>query len=117
MTFQDVLTGVLASADYPSAKRDSFIRTFYDYLFLKLLVEIEGTEPQLYQKLMNYFNDPKASSQEVQAGLQEAYANPELKDKLDKVVEEVTGELADDVAKFATEEEKQKILNTLPQTI
>lgn len=114
MTVRDVLTAVLSNSNYPDSKRESFIRTFYDYLFVKLLAEIEKDDPTLYQKLMAYFDDPVGKSQEIQEGMQEAYQNPVLKEKMDKVVEEIAGELTGDIASYATQEQKQKIISSLP---
>ncbi len=115
VSFQDVLTNILVTADYPEVKREGFLRTFYEYLLVSMIKEIEATNPELYQKLMNYFSDTSATDREIQEGLQEAYGNPEIKEKMDKVVDKILGELVGDVAKYASDDQKKRILASVRQ--
>lgn len=112
-TLRDILTNILVTADYPEVKREGFIRSFYEYLMVKVLNEIRENDPTLHQKLMGYFDDTAASEGDIQEGLQEAYQNPQLKEKLDKVVDEVIGELIGDFTKYATDDQKRKVLTSL----
>lgn len=113
LTARDILTNILVTADYPEVKREGFMRTFYEYLMVKVLKEVEQDDPQLYQKLMGCFADETATDREIQEGLQEAYGNPQLKEKMDKVVEQVIGELVSDVSKYSNEEQKKRITQAL----
>lgn len=115
MTLRDILVNILVTANYPQAKRTGFIKSFYEYLMVKILSEIQETNPALHQTLVSYFDDSASFEKEMQEGLREAYKNPELKARIDKVVDEVFSELAKDISKFATSEQKQKILSSLPQ--
>ncbi len=115
ISFNDILTNILVVGNYPDVKREGFVRTFYEYIIVKMLNDLEKTKPELYQKLAACFSDDAATDKEIQEGLQEAYQNPELKERIDKVMEEVMGEFVTDVAKYSTKEQKQKILAGLPQ--
>lgn len=98
-TFRDVLTNVLVTANYPEVKRQGFINTFYEYLILRIFEEIQKVDENLHQKLLGYFGEnAMTSDKDIREGLQEAYQNPQLKLKIDKIIDEVTGELAQDVA-------------------
>lgn len=109
-SFNDILTNILVVGNYPDVKREGFIRTFYEYLTVKMLNELEKTKPELYQKLAAYFSDDLATDREIQEGLQEAYQNPELKEIIDRVTEEVMAEFVADVANYSTEEQKKAII-------
>lgn len=114
---RDILTNFLVTADYPEVKREGFIKSFYEYLMIRLLEQIRESDPQLHQKLISYFDDESTSDRDIQEGLQEAYQNPELKEKLDKVVDEVIGELVGDFTKYATDDQKNKVLASLPKSV
>lgn len=114
-TLRDILTNILVTADYPEVKREGFIKSYYEYLMVRLLDEIKTNDPVLHQKLISYFDDSSSSEKEIQEGLQEAYQNPILKPKLDKIVDEIIGELVGDFAKSATEDEKSKVLASVKQ--
>lgn len=110
MNFRDILTNILVTANYPEQKRTQFINTFYEYLFVKLLNVLQVSDPITYHKLLEALEGAENSVDRINQSLQEAYKVPELKEKIDKVIEEVLGELAGDIVSSATEEQKAKIL-------
>ena len=111
ITLRDVLTNILVTADYPEVKREGFIKSFWEYLMVMVLEEIKTNNPSLHQKLMGYFQGDEFSDRDIQEGLQEAYQDPELKEKLDKVVDKVIGEIVGDIGKYATDDQKKRILS------
>lgn len=110
LTISDILTRLLVEADYPEVKREGFINTFYEYLFMKLLIELEESEPEVYNKLVGNSTDGKVTDEGIKEAIAEAYGKPELKVKIDKVLTEVTQELAADINQFASEPQKQNIV-------
>lgn len=117
LTIRDVLTKLLVDADYPEVKRESFVNTFYEYLFMKLLIELEQSDPQMYSKLMEDLNGKDVNDVQIQDVIAEVYSKPEFKEKVDKMVTQVTDELAGDVAKYASDSQKKNILAVLPQQV
>ncbi|MBI3342123.1 hypothetical protein HY024_03285 [Candidatus Curtissbacteria bacterium] len=113
-TIDDILTNLLVNSNYPEVKREGFVRTFYEYLIIRVLAEIEKENPELYQKMMAYFSDDTVTDLEVQEGMHQAYQDPELKEKLEKVTREVVQELLTDVTKIETEQNSS--FSTLQQT-
>src|SRR3989344_6877256 len=109
-TLRDILTNILVTADYPEVKREGFVKSFYEYLMVRVLDEVKASDPVLHQKLIGYFDDVSSSDRDIQEGLQEAYQNPQLKEKLDKVVDGVIGELVGDFTKYATDDQKKNVL-------
>jgi hypothetical protein len=115
LTIRDVLTKLLVEADYPEVKREGFINTFYEYLFMKLLIQLEQSDPEMYSRLMEELNGKDVNDVQIQDVLAEIYSKPEFKEKVDKMVTEVTDELAGDVAKYASVDQKKQMLTDLPQ--
>ena len=110
LSISDILTKLLVEADYPDVKREGFINTFYEYLFMKRLIEFEESEPEVYNKLVGNTSDGKITDSQIKDVLADIYGKPELKAKVDKVVAEVTQELAADINKVATDPQKQNIV-------
>jgi len=116
VTFRDILTNILVTADYPEVKRQGFINTFYEYLLVRILEELEQHDTELYTKMVGYFDSEDAVSSDVHKGLQEAYQNPQLKAKIDKAVDEVATELAKDISKYSPDSQKKNIVAGIAQS-
>ncbi len=110
MNFDDLLSKILETANYPVDQRQEFKVTFYNYYFSKLLGEIEKVDTQGAKKLSDSLNSGDKEFQEVYENLQQ---NDSIRAILDKVDNEVIGQLVDDISKYATEEQKEQILAIL----
>lgn len=110
MDFNVILHRILDAANYPSGKREKFVRDFYDYYFSKLIDQIGGVDPTLAQKLMYAFDHYEENPQGLSELWNQMEADPQSKEVMDKVTNEVIGELVDDLLKNASEVEKQEIL-------
>ena len=110
MDFNVILHRILDVAKYPSGKREDFVRDFYDYYFTKLIEQIGGVDPTLAQKLMYVFDHYSENTQGLSDLWKQMEADPQSKEVMDKVTNEVISELVDDLLKNASEAEKQEIL-------
>jgi len=109
MNFDEILTKVLEIAEFPEEKRQEFVTTFYEYLYMKLVSEIREVDAASADRVMEA-NSQGADAEKLKQVFEEISKKPEVKAKIDGVTDEVISKLVDDVAKFATEEQKQKIL-------
>ena len=109
LNFQKVLDKVLEIAEFPAEKRQEFITTFYEYLYMRLVSEIREVDSESADKVMKA-NAQGADAKKLKQIFEEISQNPKVKVKIDEVTDEVIAKLVDDVAKFATEEQKQQIL-------
>lgn len=114
MNFEEILSKVLAIADYPQDKRQDFINTFYEYLFMRLVSAVREVDPDSADKVMA-LNAQGADAEDFKKVFEEISKNEKVKETIDKVSAGVVGELVDDIANSATEEQKKQILSTLPQ--
>lgn len=113
MNFDEILQNILKHSDYPAEKREEFINTFYEYLLTRLLKEIGAVDATSVQKLVSATKNT-TNQDEFNKALLEISKNPQVKQKIDSISNEVIGQLVDDVAAYATEGQKQKILSSLP---
>lgn len=109
MNFQKVLDKVLEIAEFPQEKRQEFVTTFYEYLYMRLVSEIREVDSASADKVMEV-NAQGADAQRLKQVFEEISQNPKVKAKIDTVTDEVISKLVDDVAKFATDAQKQQIL-------
>jgi hypothetical protein len=58
-------------------------------------------------------NAQGADAKKLKQVFSEISRNPKVKAKIDEVTDEVISKLVDDVAKFATEDQKQQILSVI----
>ena len=112
MNFQKVLDKVLEIAEFPAEKRQEFITTFYEYLYMRLVSEIREVDSESADKVMEA-NAEGADAKKLKQVFDDISKNPNVKTKIDEVTDEVIAKLVDDVAEFATEEQKQKILSVI----
>src|SRR3972149_2554315 len=112
MNFDEILTKVLEIAELPESKRQEFITTFYEYLYMRMVSEIRKVDEESADKVMEA-NAQRADAKTLKKVFSEISRNPKVKAKIDEVTDEVISKLVDDVAKFATEEQKQKILTAI----
>lgn len=110
MDFNVILHRILDVAKYPDGKREQFVRDFYDYYFTKLIEQIGGVDPALAQKLMYAFDHYSENPQGLSELWNQMEADSQSKEVMNKVTNEVIGELVDDLLKNASEAEKQEIL-------
>jgi uncharacterized lipoprotein len=112
MNFDEILNKILEIAQFPQDKRGEFVTSFYEYLYMELVSNIREVDSASADKIMT------ASSKEADAeGLKKVFdevsRKPKVKEVVDKVTNDVVQKLVDDVGKFATEEQRQKILAVL----
>ena len=112
MNFQKVLDKVLEIAEFPQEKRQEFVTTFYEYLYMRMVSEIREINEESADKVMEA-NAQGADGEKLKQVFEEISKNPKVKAKIDEVTDEVIAKLVDDVAEFATEEQKQKILTAI----
>lgn len=109
MNFDQILNKVLEIAEFPAEKRQEFTNTFYEYLYMRTVSEIREVDSESADKVME-LNAQRADAGKLKQVFEEISKNPQVKAKIDEVTNEVISKLVDDVAKYATEEQKQKIL-------
>ena len=112
MNFDQILEKVLEIAEFPQEKRQEFITTFYEYLYMRMVSEIREVDEESADKVMEA-NAQGADGEKLKQVFEEISKNPKVKAKIDEVTDEVISKLVDDVAKFATEEQKQRILSAI----
>ena len=112
LNFQKVLDKVLEIAEFPAEKRQEFITTFYEYLYMRLVSEIREVDSESADKVMEA-NAQGADAKKLKQVFDNISQNPKVEAKIDEVTDEVIAKLVDDVAEFATEEQKQKILSVI----
>ena len=112
MNFDQILTKVLEIAEFPQEKRQEFINTFYEYLYMRMVSEIREVDEESADKVMEA-NAQGADAGKLKQVFDDISKNPKVKAKIDAVTDEVVSKLVDDVAKFATEEQKQQILTAV----
>ena len=110
--FDQILEKVLEIAEFPAEKRQEFITTFYEYLYMRLVSEIREVDEGSADKVMEA-NAKGADAKKLKNVFEEISKNPNVKTKIDEVTDEVVSKLVDDVAEYATEEQKQKILTAI----
>ncbi len=116
MNFDEIIHKVLEIADFPEDKRREFVSIFYEYFFTRLLTEVREIDGASADKILassQKDTDPEA----FKKVLDEISSNSNIKEKIEQVSDEVLGRLADDVAAYATDEQKQEILAVLPVSI
>ena len=112
MNFDEILTKVSEIAEFPAEKRQEFINTFYEYLYMRMVSEIREVDEESADKVMEA-NAQGADAKKLKNVFEEISKNPNVKTKIDEVTDEVVSKLVDDVAEYATEEQKQKILTAI----
>jgi len=112
MNFDEILTKVLEIAEFPAEKRQEFVTTFYEYLYMRMVSEIREVDEESADKVMEA-NAQGADAKKLKQIFEEISQKPKVKAKIDEVTDEVIAKLVDDVAKFATDEQKQKILSAI----
>ena len=112
MNFDEILTKVLEIAEFPQEKRQEFVTTFYEYLYMRMVSEIREVDEESADKVMEA-NAQGADAKKLKQIFEEISQKPKVKAKIDEVTDEVIAKLVDDVAKFATDEQKQKILSAI----
>ena len=114
MDTDNLINKILEIANYPEEKRALFINRFNHFFLIKLLVEIGKVDNPAGKKVVELFKNEDVGEEEITPVIQEILQNAEVKDVVDRVTREVLGELVDDVASSASEEQKQQILSSLP---
>src|SRR3989344_7590918 len=112
MNFDEILSEVLEIAEFSVEKRQEFVTTFYEYLYMRMVSEIREVDEESADKVMKA-NAEGADAKKLKQIFDDISQNPKVKAKIDEVTDEVISKLVDDVAKFATEEQKQKILTAI----
>ena len=112
LNFQKILDKVLEIAEFPQSKRQEFVTTFYEYLYMRMVSEIREVDEESADKVMEA-NAQKANAKTLKQIFSEISRNPKVKAKIDEVTDEVISKLVDDVAEFATDEQKQQILSAV----
>lgn len=112
MNFDQILEKVLEIVEFPQSKRQEFVTTFYEYLYMRMVSEIREVDEESADKVMEA-NAQGADAKKLKQIFEEISQNPKVKEKIDEVTDEVISKLVDDVAKFATREQKQKILTAI----
>jgi len=112
MNFDQILEKVLEIAEFPQEKRQEFITTFYEYLYMRMVSEIREVDEESADKVMEA-NAQGADGEKLKQVFEEISKNPKVKAKIDEVTDEVIAKLVDDVAEFATNEQKQQILTVI----
>src|SRR3990167_9278994 len=108
LNFQRILDKVLEIVEFPQSKRQEFVTTFYEYLYMRMVSEIREVDEEGADKVMEA-NAQGADAKKLKNVFEEISKNPNVKAKIDEVI----AKLVDDVAKFATEEQKQQILTAI----
>ena len=114
MNIDEILQLVLKAAEYPDNKRQDFINTFNGYLFTRQIEAVKEVDENLAVKLSTALNDSSISDSDFDSMWEEAEANPQIKERVDKAADKAINELVDDISASATVEQKQKILESLP---
>lgn len=114
MDTDDLISRILEIANYPEEKRGQFINGFNHYFFVRLLTEISKIDDSAGKKVTELLKKSEISEEEITPVMEDILRNSKVKDKVEQVTKEVIGELVDDIATSATEEQKQQILSSLP---
>src|SRR3990167_662948 len=112
MNFDQILEKVLEIAEFPENKRQEFSTTFYEYLYMRMVSEIREVDEESADKVMEA-NAQGADAKKLKQVFDDISKSPKVKAKIDEVTDEVISKLVDDVAEFATEEQKQQILTAI----
>lgn len=110
MNLNELLSQVLEIANYPKDRQEGFVRDFYNYYFTKLIDTVGGADPSLAQKILYAFDHYKENPDGLNNIWAQMETDPRMKEIVDRVSIEVINELIDDIAKYATDEQKQQIL-------
>ena len=108
MNFDQILTKVLEIAEFPREKRQEFVTTFYEYLYMRMVSEMREVDEESADKVMEA-NAQGADAKKLKQVFDDISKSPKVKSKIDEVTDEVIAKLVDDVAKFATDDQKQQI--------
>lgn len=112
MNFDELLAKILEIAQYPQEKREEFITTFYEFLYMKLVSEIREIDPENADRVMAA-NARSAGPDEMKKVFEEISQHPNVKEVIERVSEEILTTFVDDVAKSATDEQKKQILEVI----
>ncbi len=112
MNFEEILNKVLEIAQYPQEKREEFITTFYEFLYLKLVSEIREIDPEAADRVMTA-NARSAGPDEMKKVFEEISKKPNIAEVVERISQEVIETFVDDVAKNATDDQKRKILEAI----
>jgi hypothetical protein len=113
MNFEEILNKILEIAEYPEDKREKFISTFYEYLYMKLVSSIRDVDSAAADKVAA-ISAQGADAEDLKKVFDEISENPKVKEVIEKSTNEVVEKLAGDIADAATSEQKQQILSILP---
>lgn len=111
MNFDQILEEVLRIADFPQERKDQFVKAFYGDFYSQLIDEIAKVDNQASEQLSQLLTN----NDEFNKKLEDLSKNLTIAEKIDLVIEQEFGALVDDISKYATEDQKQKILAVLPQ--
>lgn len=112
MNFEEILDKILEIAQYPQEKRNEFITTFYEFLYLKLVSEIREIDPENADRVMAA-NAKGAGPDEMKKVFEEISKEPNVAEVVERVSQEVIETFVDDIAKNATQEQKKQILEVI----
>ena len=79
---------------------------------MRMVSEIREVDEESADKVMEA-NAQGADGEKLKQVFEEISKNPKVKAKIDEVTDEVIAKLVDDVAEFATNEQKQQILTVI----
>lgn len=112
MNFEDIINKVLEIADYPTDKREEFISTFYQYLFMRSVAEIREIDSEVADRIVST-SSHGADSESLKMVFEEASKDPKIAQSLEKVSTDVVADIIEDISKSATEDQKRKILEVI----
>lgn len=113
MNFLNFLTKVLETVNFPEKKRERFLEIFYQYYYVRLIDELGGIDPSIAQRLTTAIDNMKNEPEQFGALWKELMGDEQYRAKIEEVTDEVLGYLMDDIAKNATEAERQQVLQAL----
>ena len=111
MNFDELLTKILEIANYPQDQRQEFKDTFYSYYLSKLVDDVGQVDADSAKKLAESI---QVGEKEYQVTYESLVQNDAIGEVVDKVNDEVIGQMVDDVSKYSSEEQKRQILAILP---
>lgn len=114
MNLHEILSRILEIANYPKNKREQFIEEFYEYYFFRLINEVGAIDHSVAQQLTTASTFLKDYPEKFKEIWQNISQDVKYSPIIEKITNEVLGELADDVAKWASDAQKQQILAILP---
>lgn len=109
----DLLNKIFAGANLPEEQKEKYINEINLGISIRVLESIYKLDKELAVKLAEAIKNSETDPNALNLMITKLKENPQMKEIINKTAEDVLTEFLQEIAKSATEEQKQQILSSL----